>query len=230
MDTERLPDSLPPRFDARDTSSEELPPLGKISVKLPEEVNDCDAYIPETYDPAFAHGLLVVLPDPGEKDIANLIRHWRDVCNETRTILLVPQARDERSWEKSETQFIRKTMDNLRKDYRIDADRIAVFGEDSSGAMAFLTGFKNRELVRGIAAVDAGIPRSSPAPFNEPLQRLSIWIVSPQEGRMTRRIDGNVALLRKLKFPVTIQTLESTEVTDEIRQNVMRWLDTLDRL
>lgn len=229
-DALELPASLPDRFADAPASSEELPPVGKIRIKLPEEINDCDAYIPETYDGAYEHGLLVLLPDPGEKDIADLIRHWRDVCNQKRTVLLVPQARDERSWEPSETQFIRKTIDNLRKEYRIDADRIAVFGKDSSGAMAYLTGFTYRDLLRGVAVVDAGIPRSSPALFNEPLQRLSIWVAGPQEGRMTRRIEGNVELLRKLKFPVSQQMLESTDVDDAMRENVLRWLDTLDRL
>ena len=230
VDAGDVPESLPPRYQKNEVDSEDLPPLGKINIKLPEEVNDCEAYVPLTYDPRQDHGLLVVLPDPGEKDIADFIRHWRDYCNESRTVLLVPQARDERSWEKSETQFIRKTIDNLRKDYRIDTDRIGLFGADNSGAMAYLTGFTYRDVTRGIAVVNAAIPRSSPALFNEPLQRLSIWIGAPEEGRMAGRVKGNVELLQKLKFPVVRTKLDSAEVTDDIREGVIRWLDTLDRL
>lgn len=229
-DNEVIPTSLPPRFDVGDAPSDELPAIGKINVKLPEEVNDCVAYVPETYDPRFAHGLLVLLPLPGEKDINDLVREWREACNESRTILLVPQSRDERSWEPSETQFVRKTIENVRKDYEIDSDRIVVCGTDNSGAMAYLVGFTYRDLIRGVAAFNAGIPRSSPAIYNEPLQRLSIWVAGPKEGRDATRIESNVELLRKLKFPVTQTTTETEAFDDDSRQTMLRWMDTLDRL
>ena len=230
-DIGEVPESLPPRFDDEvASSSEDLPPLGKIDIKLPEEVNDCVAYIPESYRVGREHGLIVYLPAPGEDDIAGVVRHWRDACNRTQSILLVPQSRDERRWESSETQFVRKTIDNLRKDYEIDRDRVVVLGESNSGAMAYLVAFHNRELIRGVATIDAVIPRSSPPLFNEPLQRLSFWIMSSKEGRVADRVEGNVKLLRRLKFPVTHGKLESTDLDDPLRGTLLRWHDTLDRL
>lgn len=228
--SETVPDQVPARFAEIEAIAEAVVPLGKIDIKLPEEVNDCVAYIPEMYDQRFAHGLLVLLPMSDEKDVDNLVREWRATCNATRTILLIPQARDERGWGPSESTFIRKTIENLRNDYQVDADRIVLCGQGSSGSMAYLTAFKFRDLVRGVAAVNAVIPSQSPGIFNEPLQRLSFWIASPSEGKIVQRIEGNRKLLRRLQFPVSSAKTAAETINDDIREEIVRWMDTLDRL
>jgi len=228
--SESVPTDLPPRFSDEESDNEDLPPLGKINVKLPEEANECLAYIPESYDPRFEHALVVLLPAPGEKKVDGLIRAWRDACDATRTVLLVPQAKAERGWAPDETQFIRKTIENLRKDYSIDGDRIVACGQGSSGSMAFLVGFEFRDLIRGIATLDGAIPSSAPGIFNEPLQRLSVWIAAAKEGRTSKRIESNVELLRKLKIPVTQTESTAEEIDDETRNAILGWIDTLDRI
>ena len=46
---------------------------GRIEIKIPEEQNDCICYVPTTYDPTKAAGLLVWLHAPGEQDVDCLL-------------------------------------------------------------------------------------------------------------------------------------------------------------
>ena len=96
--------------------------------------------------------------------------------------------------------------------------------------MAYLVGFEFRELIRGVATLNGAIPRSAGGIFNEPLQRLSFWIAAAKEGRATKRIEGNVKLLRELKFPVTESETEAEEIDDETRDAILGWIDALDRI
>jgi hypothetical protein len=224
-----VPVELPRAFPDVEELNEDLPSLGRINIKLPEEAGECLAYVPETYDPRFGHSLLVLLPVPGQK-VDDLLKSWKEVCDSSQTILLMPQAKGARAWLPTETAFVRKTIENLRKEYSIDPERIAVYGANSSGAMAFLTAFTHRDLIRGVAAFHSPIPRRAPMVINEPLQRLAAYIVAPQKGRAAKRIQENVKRLAETKIPVTQRQVEGPELDGESRNELLRWIDTLDRI
>ena len=225
-----LPDEIPAAFPDIEEFNDDLPQLGKVNVKLPEEEGDCVAYVPETYDPRFAHSLLVVLPPPGKVDIKELIKSWKSFSEDNRTILLMPQAKLARSWMPTETKFIRKTIENVRKDYLIDSERIAVYGADNSGSMAFLTAFSHRDLIRGTVTFNAAVPSRAPVYFNEPLQRYAAFMIGAEESRSAKRIKANMESLREAKVPVTERTTADENLSDDLKAEVMRWLDTLDRI
>lgn len=228
--TESVPATLPDAFPERETFDEQLPPLGKINVKLPEEEGNCTAYIPESYDPRFEHALVVLLPVPGKDKADDLVVQWRSACNDAHVILLLPQAKEARSWLPTETAFIRKTIENVRNEYTVDPARIAVLGSDNSGAMAYLCAFTHRDLIRGVAAIRAPVPANSPVLINEPLQRLAAFVGAPQEGRMAERVKSDVAQLRAARIPVTQKEVTGSEIDDDLRAELIRWVDTLDRI
>ena len=147
-----VPAELPGVFPTDEQSNEDLPQIGKVNIKLPEEAGECQAYIPETYDPRFPQGLVVLLPIPGKDNIADLIANWRAHCDASRTLLLLPQAKNSRSWLRTETAFVRKTIENLKTTYNVDSERIVVQGTGISGSMAYLVAFTQRDLIRGVAA------------------------------------------------------------------------------
>ena len=224
-----VPDELPDAFEELMEENEDLPPLGRINVKLPEEEGECLAWIPENYDPRVEHGLMVVLPVPGT-DVEELLDAWRDPCEETRAILLMPQAKDSRAWLPTETQFIRKTIENVRNEYSIDAQRIVVGGSSTSGSMAILTALSHRDLVRGAVSFGGPVPGRSPSLINEPLQRLAFWFSSSEKSRSAGRVKSNVAQIRKTKVPVTHRQLDGSEDQASLHEEVLRWVDTLDRI
>ena len=62
------PESLPaPRSEVANGDGDAT--RGRIEIKIPEEQNDCICYVPTTYDPTKAAGLLVWLHAPGEQDV-----------------------------------------------------------------------------------------------------------------------------------------------------------------
>lgn len=224
-----VPEELPALFPDAEEFNEDLPSLGKVDIKLPEEAGKCSAYIPDSHDPRFGHALLVVLPVPGQ-DVSEVIKQWRSACDSSRTILLMPQAKDSRSWLPTETAFIRKTIENLRKEYSVDSERIVVYGASNSGAMAYLTAFKHRDLIRGVAVFNGLIPRRAPVLINEPLQRLAVYAISSNEERTATRIEANVRQLGAIKIPASQRRLDADELDDASRSELLRWVDTLDRI
>ena len=224
-----VPEELPAVFPNADDFNQDLPALGRVNVKLPEEAGECVAYIPDTYDPRFKHSLLVVLPMPGQT-VDEVLQTWRTACDAVATILLMPQAKDVRSWLPTETAFIRKTIENLRKEYEIDGERIVVFGEHNSGAMAYLTALKHRDLVRGVAVFDSMIPRRAPALINEPLQRLAAFLLSSKNERINKLMMANGKQLESNKIPVSQKQIDDAKLDNAAREELLRWIDTLDRI
>ena len=226
-----VPKELAPVLPDVDEFNEDLPPLGKTNVKLPEEKGECLAYVPENYDPRFEHSMLVVLPIPGKVKADELLQQWKELCDKHHTILLLPQAKEPTAWLPTETAFIRKTIENVRKEYSIDPERIAVYGANSSGAMAYLTALTHRDLIRGVGVLNAPVPRRAPQLINEPLQRLAAFVIGPkEEGRVAKIIELNVKQLQAAKFPVVNRTLDVEKLDEGMKSELLRWVDSLDRI
>ncbi len=98
--------------------------------------------------------------------------------------------------------------------------------------MAYLLGFAHRELVRGIAAVDATIPRLSRPPDNDPFQRLAIYTTVASQSPLEPLINQGIQLLRTMKYPVTVvdQGTSARYLADNEFEEFLRWVDSLDRL
>ncbi len=227
-----IPDSLPPSHSLAEEPAEEARELGKLDIKLPEEPGECLAYVPLTYDPRLPHGLLVWLQAPGKFDGDALIKEWSKLCDQQNVILLAPQSKDQARWLPTETAFVRKTIENVLSRFNVDRNRVVVYGYQGGGAMAYLVGFSFRDLVRGVAVVDAAVPVRAPVPLNEPLQRLAIYTTSAEKSPLAERIKSNVEQLQEAKFPVTVKELgpNPRPLDDGERAGLLRWLDTLDRI
>ncbi len=63
-----IPGSLPPAREFDPGEAENRPPVGVVEIKIPEEKNECVAFVPDNYHPDVAHGLLVWLHAPGGFD------------------------------------------------------------------------------------------------------------------------------------------------------------------
>ena len=116
--------------------------------------------------------------------------------------------------------------------YFIDRDRVVVYGGGASGAMAYLTAFRVRDVVRGVVAIDASIPLLVARPPDcDPLERLSVVVVQYADSPAAARIQQNVELLREMKYPVVHKKVDGKrrDLDEETRAEVLRWIDTLDK-
>ncbi|HMC11595.1 MAG TPA: PDZ domain-containing protein, partial [Pirellulaceae bacterium] len=128
----KLPTDIPGPLPT--ATKEPLPPpadkpaTGLVEIKLPEEKNECVAYVPENYRPLAAHGVLVVLSAPGPVDREKLAARWKALCEERQLIVLAPMSAAADKWQPTEIEFIKKTLDDVISRYKVDPTRIAVYG------------------------------------------------------------------------------------------------------
>jgi S1-C subfamily serine protease len=210
----------------------QAPTTGLIEIKLPEETSTSVAYVPANYHPAVPHGLLVIVPQPGTLDRAAFEACWKPVCEQYGLIVLAPISSKPDKWEPTEADFIRKSLDSVSEQYTIDPLRIATYGYQAGGGMAWLVGLSNRDRVRAICPIDALPPARTAAPQNDPVNRLAIfWGVaekSPSAAAtksLINRLDGARIPVTQLPLGEQPRDLSAAEILE-----LGRWLDALDRI
>lgn len=226
-----VPAKLPASRMSRDLAGVERPAVGVVPIRLPEEKNECVAYVPENYDPQVGCGLVVWLHAPGGFDEKELVERWKTLCDANDLILLAPKAADPARWQPTEVEFIRKTMDEVRGKYRVDPQRVVVHGYQAGGALSFVLAFDRRDVVRGVAVVDAAVPLRTQMPENDPFQRLAVYVTINAKSPAAVPAQSTAKRLSDLKFPVTAKALpEARYLNDEELAELVRWIDTLDRI
>jgi serine protease Do len=226
-----IPGELPAATSAPLPEPAEKPTTGIVEIKLPEEKNECVAYVPANYHPQLAHGLLVMLPAPGPVDRDKLAERWKMVAEERQLIVLVPMSATSDKWEPTETEFIRKTLDDCLTRFNIDRSRLAVYGHQTGGTLAWLFGCENIDRVRAIVAVNATPPQRLAIPDNDPINRLAFFIATAEKspaGKIAKQLAEH---LSEEKFPVTEFTIDKPrDLSPEELSDLGRWLDALDRI
>ena len=132
----------------------------------------------------------------------------------------------------TEAGYLRKVIDQAVNRFAVHEQRIAVLGEGAGGAMAYVVGFRHREIVRAIAAIDAPTPGRLAGIENEPAQRLAILTSVTPTSPLNERIEAGIKTFRELKFPVTELPRESSQrsIDADEQAQIGRWVDSLDRL
>lgn len=232
------PETLPPACD-RGGGPVEAPgekvaadraEAGSIRLKVPELENDAWAYVPDRYDPAVRHGLIVWLQGPGRFDWDELLARWKRHCDRDALILLAPQPAEADGWRPGEVTLVRKLVDDVRSAYTVDPARIVVHGHGTGGRLAYLVAFTGPEVVRAVAAVDA--PLAGRPPQHDPLHPMGFFAAWAKQSPEADRIEASVRHLRGMKYPVTVKPLgdEPRGLSDEELSELVRWIDVLDRI
>ena len=208
------------------------PAVGIVNMKIPELPNECFAYVPKNYHPSMRYGLVVWLHKPGDFDQDQTVQRWKLHCEQDHIILLVPKSSDPSRWQPTEIDFVRKTIDQVASNYRIDRTRVVVHGYQAGGTLAYMLAFSHLDMVRAVAAVDAALPRLLRPPATDPLLRLSIFMTTSQDSKLTERIKSSASQLRELKYPVTLHHQSPTAGywDQQSFDTMLRWIDALDRI
>jgi serine protease Do len=227
-----IPGELPSPLSKEHKPPESKPAAGLVEIKLAEEKNNCVAYVPETYHPDVPHGVVIWLHGNGGVDRAALASRWKAACEKHHLIVLAPQAVDPNKWEPTEIPFIRKTLDDLLSHYSVDRARIAIYGYQSSGGLAFLAGLQNIDRVRAVIAVDSAPPARSAVPENDPLLRLAFFFASADKSPAAAAIKAASERLKVMKFPVSGKSLGDAprDLSEAELNELGRWIDALDRI
>ena len=227
-----LPPELPPAQEPPANAADPKPAVGIVEIKLPEEKNNCLAFVPESYHPAVPHGVVIWLHGPEGVSREALAARWKAACEKHHLIVLAPQAANANRWEPTEVPFVRKTLDDLSSHYNVDRSRIAVYGYQTSGSLAYLVTLQNLDRVRAVIAVDAAPPARTVLPENDPLARLAFYLASAEKSPAAAAMKAAGQRLSSGFFPVTSASLgeQPRDLTDAELLKVARWLDALDRI
>lgn len=226
-----VPAKLPSALGRETQAGEQAQPTGLVPIKLAEEPNKFTAYVPADYQPNVPHGLVVVLSPPGEFDEKAFAERWKAIAQERQLIVLAPQPAEEGKWKPAETGVIRKGIDRMIDDYRIDRQRVVLYGYQAGGVMAWLVTSQHLDLVRGLAVVDALPPGTLGLPENDPLLRLAFYLAAAEKSPAGALIPRVAAPLSKENFAVTLKSLPAQrDLDDEELAELARWIDSLDRI
>ena len=223
------PPREPPREKAKATE-ENRPKAGTIALKVPEFPNEAWAYVPEGYDAAAPYGVVVWLHAAGGFDWQELLARWKPLCDRYDLILVAPKSVDAARWLPGEAALVDRLLAEITSTYNVDPARVVVHGREIGGSLAFLAAFRNREMIRAVAAVEAA-PAGQP-PESDPLGRLAIYMATASKSRVARPVELALATFRKMKIPVTVKSLGDVPryLNAEELAELVRWIDTLDRI
>ena len=102
------PPALPPARAKSEPGQGQKHKVGRIALSVPEFKNEAWAYVPEHYDPAVPHGVVVWLHGSGVPDAAALLAQWKPLCDAADLVLVAPRAAASGGWQADEASYIEK--------------------------------------------------------------------------------------------------------------------------
>ncbi|CAL1125523.1 unnamed protein product [Cladocopium goreaui] len=227
---ESIPAELPQTSDTAIGEAVEIPPVGNFQLRVPEFANDSLVFVPEDYDPRIPYGLLVWLDgaEPAEDEL--LLDRWKERAAQANLILLAPRSAVAGKWTRLDLPFVLKAINQVQQNYNIDDARVVLHGQQSGGVMAYALAINKRDVVRGVAVVDA--PLMAEPPGNEPLLPLAVYSATLEKSPAAVRIRKGIAALKDKRYPLTERELDSSQayLNEQQLDELTRWIDSLDRI
>ena len=160
-----------------------------------------------------------------------MIRQWQSVCDRDGLLLILPTPKDADHWERPDLEYLDRLADRVIAKYKIDPRRMVVGGQGNTGSIAWPLALGARDKFRGIAAVAAPLPRQMKVLPNEPGQRLAVYAAIPPNKDVAAPIAQGLKSVSDSGYNVTIITTVATkgELSEPERDELARWIDTLDR-
>jgi serine protease Do len=227
-----VPGDLPPASGPVAGDEDAVVGAGEtIELKLPEFPHTCHVYVPGSHAAGQSLGTLLWLPAPGESKADDVISQWQANCEREGFALIVPMPDKSDHWERTDLEYLQRVLQRVVAQYKIDPRRVVVGGRGRTGAIVWPLALASRDLVRGIAAVAAPLPRGNRVPENDPTQRLAIFAAIPPSKDVAAPILLDLKRVTEGGYNVTTITAiaPTGELSDAERNELARWIDTLDR-
>lgn len=188
-------------------------------------------YIPENYRPDQPHALVVFLHPSGNPSEQGALAAWRAECERRSIILLAPRVEGRGGWSPNDQEFINDAIKHVREKYMVAGDRIAVLGMGNAAPVAAVLAFRQPDLIRGLALIDS--PPLGRVPENSPERRLQIYSLARGASIEAAKWTQAVSELRKAGYPAVLSRSDEEAgayPTPESNAELVRWVDSLDRL
>jgi serine protease Do len=225
-----VPAELPPASESQSAISKpssESAAGDSRDLNLPESRNKCRVYVPASHEAGKRQAVLLWLCDAPDADA--IIDQWRSICDRDDILLIVPSPADSKHWERTEVEYLRRLTARFVGQYKIDPHRVVVYGEGTGGALAWLTGLSSREVFRGLATT-VPVPRTIRIPPNDAAQRFSFFAALPSNKEAAAKFAQGLQKASEAGYDVATVTVDArSNLSEEERNELARWIDTLDR-
>jgi poly(3-hydroxybutyrate) depolymerase len=188
-------------------------------------------YVPATRAAGESLGALLWLASPSESKPDETIHQWQKSCDQTGLVLIVPTPKDSDHWERTDAEYLHRVLERVLSQYKIDPHRVVIGGQGNTGSIAWPIAFAGREFVRGIAVAHAPLPRQTKIPPNDPAQRVAVFAAIPPKKDVAASLTQGLKKTADAGYNVSTITTSTTtgQLSDAEREELARWIDTLDR-
>jgi S1-C subfamily serine protease len=226
----------PKKEEAKDDKEKEKPKTGLQKIEgAGANSRKFWVYIPDSYDPNVAHGLVVWLHPAergGGRDADDMIRIWEPYCERYNLIMLGPAAGSPSGWVAGEAEGVMEDVRWVRSRYTIDNKRIVAHGLGVGGQMAYYLGFNQREVVRGAVPVGAVLASNPKDP--DAARRVEFLVIGGAKDPLVGQIkDGAKKVVDKKHRAQYREMAEyGKEYVNEdpiLFGQMVRWMETLDK-
>jgi len=128
---------------------------------------------------------------------------WKAAATRYGVAVVLPVSADPQRWSREDVQTLARSLDGLRLRRPIDPARVAFAGSGPGGAFAWLAAESLGPAVRGVALLDAILPRQATVEPTEP-GRSRVVLFGSLPGAAVERVDADVRRLDAAGFPTGI--------------------------
>ena len=148
-------------------------------------------------------GVLVYFGRPqGPVDAAEAAT-WRDAANRYGVAVILPGSTDPQRWSRDDIRGVARSIDSLRGRRAIDPSRLALAGSGAGGAFAWLAAETLGPAFRGVAILDAALPRQAAVEAAEPGRFRWVLFDPPRTyGKVPPRIEADRERLLRAGYDV----------------------------
>ncbi|MEI6239827.1 MAG: trypsin-like peptidase domain-containing protein [Planctomycetia bacterium] len=173
-------------------------------------------------------GVLVYCgPPPGVADGpagAKAADPWLEAAARHRIAVVLPTAADPQRWGRDDIRGVARALDSLRSRRPVDASRIAVAGRGPGGSFVWLVAEALGPAVRGVALLDAALPRQAVIEPTEPGRSRWVMFAVPLAGGPPK-VDADRTVLDDNGYQVGL--LPDVLGDDPPAEELCRWVEAI---
>ncbi|MEQ1904999.1 MAG: PDZ domain-containing protein [Pirellulaceae bacterium] len=172
--------------------------------------------------------LLVWLLPPGASTEEQIAAQWKELEQHSAIVIAVESAKKDR-WLPDDVEAVLRALGEVTRKLRIDSNRVAIGGADSSGEVASLMAAANRDRFQGLILVNSPLSDRLRDFVSAPEIPLAVLFASSANFSGRDEVSINQKNLFDAGISVgSVDLLNNDARTIEAK--ILRWLESIDRL
>jgi predicted HD phosphohydrolase len=159
--------------------------------------------------------------------LAAAAAQWAAAASRYGVAVILPEPSDPQRWGRDDIRAVARALDSLRSRRPVDASRIAVAGRGPGGTFGWLVAEALGPAVRGVALLDAALPRQAVIEPTEPGRSRWVLFAVPLTGGPPK-VDADRATLDDNGYQVGV--LPEVLGDEPPAEELCRWVESLGLL